>query len=418
MALHARGSRSNNALLVVECDRPIDPERVRRALDRFLDVCPWPGARLHRPFPWGRLHWAAGSRESLARPPVRRQAVATPEALHRALTDELDTPIDPEREAPLRVLLLDGPDPSRARGVLVLTWFHPLMDPRGGQNLLAHLCQLDGHAGASPWGATPPVFVPPEDRRPLRERARIARRGVAYLKTLAPEPPVSPGPPDGAPGRARFRCETFAVPDGNGAGPRSREISWRLAVVGRAMASLWKGRGLPDVPFLLPIAVDLRPKGDPGPTFGNLLAFHFARFRPSDTADLLGLAGDLRRKLAEAIREGQIEASEAGMEFLRYRPVGSMLRSLPWTKGGEIFSFNCADVTDFPPAIDRCFGRRVVNAYHVPAMPVRPGIGVFFNRCAGLSNLVVSWVEGVVSEEEAAGIIESVAEGMGWRTRH
>jgi len=58
-ALWKRAGVSNNTLMVVQCDGLLDPERIRRALDRFLDVCPWPAARLSRPFPWGRLHWAA-----------------------------------------------------------------------------------------------------------------------------------------------------------------------------------------------------------------------------------------------------------------------------------------------------------------------------------------------------------------------
>jgi hypothetical protein len=420
MAIHARGRRrglSNNALLVVECDGPIDAPRVERALDRFLDVCPWPGARLRRPLPWGRLRWAAGSRASLARPPVDRRAVATPEELRRALATELDTPIDPVREAPVRVLLLDGPGPAPAHGALVLTWFHPLMDPRGGQNLLAHLCHLDPRRDAAPWDAALPAFAPPADSRSLRERGRIARRSLAYMRTLAPVPPVSPAPRRAAPGRARFQQHTFVDASGNGDRPASREICWRLAVVGRAMAGLWAERGLPDVPFLLPVAVDLRPKGEAGPTFGNVLAFHFARFHRSDTADLAVLARTLRGQMADALRDGQIEANEVAMEFLRYRPVSTMLRDLPWTKNGETFSFNCADVTDFPASLDRCFGRRVVNAYHVPAMPPRPGIGVFFNRCAGRNNLVVSWLEGVVSEDEVARLVETVAGGMGWGAR-
>jgi hypothetical protein len=420
MAMHACGRRmglSNNALLVVECDGPVDLERVGRALDRFMDACPWPGARLRRPFPWGQLHWAAGPRERLARPPVRHRAVATAEELHRALTTELNEPIDPAREAPLRVLLLDGPEPSPARGFLVLTWFHPLMDPRGGQNLLAHLCHIDRFEGESPWNGAPPAFVPPPDKRPLGERARLGRQSQAYIRTLAPVPPVSPAPARVASRGARFRRVSFVGTNRNGHGPTSREISWRLAVVGRAMAQLWERRGLPDVPFLLPIAVDLRPKGEAGPTFGNLLAFHFARFRPSDTADPSGLARSLRRQMADAVRDGQIEANEVGMEFLRYRPLSRMLRDLPWTKSGEIFSFNCADVMEFPTSLDRCFGRRVLNAYHVPAVPPRPGIGVFFNRCAGQDNLVVSWIEEVVSEEEVTRIVETIAEGMEWTAR-
>ena len=189
MAMHARGSRaglSNNALLVVECDGPIDPVRVRRAFDRFLDVCPWPGARLRRPFPWGRLHWAADTHERLARPAVRHGAVATTEELQHALTTELNAAVDPTCEAPVRVLLLDGPGSWSAPGRLVLTWFHPLMDPRGGQNLLMHLCDLDQSQGGSPWGPVPPAFVPPLDPRSVRERARLARRSLAYMRTLAP----------------------------------------------------------------------------------------------------------------------------------------------------------------------------------------------------------------------------------------
>ncbi len=180
------------------------------------------------------------------------------------------------------------------------------------------------------------------------------------------------------------------------------------------MAALWERRGLPDVPFLVPISVDLRPKGDPGPTFGNLLAFHFARFKPSETADMTGLARALRRQMADAVRDGQIEANAVAMEFLQYRPLSMMLRELPGTSRRETFSFNCADIMDFPAALESLFGRRVVNAYHAPAVLPRPGIGVFFNRCATRNNLVISWIEGAVSEEDVTRIVEVVREGMGW----
>jgi hypothetical protein len=164
----------------------------------------------------------------------------------------------------------------------------------------------------------------------------------------------------------------------------------------------------------VPVSVDLRPKGEPGPTFGNQLAFHFARFRPSETGDVAGLASALRRQMADAVRDGQIEANAAAMEFLKYRPLSMMLGKLPGTAGRETFSFNCADILDVPPGLASLFGRRVVNAYHVPAVLPRPGIGVFFNRCGDRNNLVVSWVDGAVTGEEVARIVEIVREGLGW----
>jgi len=406
--------RNHNTMLVVECDGPIESDRIARAWDRFLDVCPWPAARLRRPFPWGKLHWAAGARAELARPAVRRTRITARGELQRELATELNLAVEPRREAPLRMLIVDDESARSApSSVLVLTWFHPLMDARGGENLLTHLNELDRHETTAPWGDTPPAFVSDPDRRSLVQRGRIAGGNLKYLKTLAPVPPVSPGGPPVPPGRACFRRQSFTVPEAPDQ-RATREICWRVAVVGKAMTELWRRRELADVPCLLPISVDVRPKGELGATFGNHLAFHFARFRPSDTADVPALARALRRQMADALRDGQIEANQVALEFLQYQPLSRMLRVLPWTTDGELFSFNCADLADWPNALGECFGRKVTNAYHVPVVPPRPGIGVFFNRCGGRSNVVVSWIEGVVTEVEAARIIEVVREEMGW----
>jgi hypothetical protein len=414
MALGSMGrgrAASNNALLVVHCDGPLDPERVQRSLDRLLDFCPWPGARLRRQFPWGKLHWAAGCRTASGSPSVRRVTGVTPDALHQAVDAELNAAIDPTREPPLRFLVVDGPSAS---SVLVMTWFHPFMDPRGAQNLLHHLCYLDGHAGDAPWGRAVPAFTPTPDARSFRERGRLARKSLEYMRGVSSAPSASPR--EGRAGPVRFRQDSFVEPDPAGGRERgTREIWWRLAVVGKAMRETWARRGLREAPFLLPIAVDLRPKGESGPTVGNMLAFHFARFRPADTADLPGLAATLRAQMADAVREGQIEANEAALTFLQYRPLSMIRRAVRWFSGGDTFSFNCADVADFPPGLTRCLGTRVVNAYHVPAVPPRPGIGVFFNRCAGRNNIVVAWIEGALCEEDVTSIVEIVRQEMGWR---
>jgi hypothetical protein len=41
-------------------------------------------------------------------------------------------------------------------------------------------------------------------------------------------------------------------------------------------------------------------------------------------------------------------------------------------------------------------------------------MGVFFNRCAGRNNLVVAWIEGLLSEGDVTRIVETVREEMGW----
>ena len=416
-ALWRREGVSNNTLMIVQCDGPLDTARIARALERFLGVCPWPAARLRRPFPWGPLHWAARARGPLAAPLVRHRRLSAPEALHVELEAELNTAIDPRREPPLHLSILDSvSDATGPQSALVVTWFHPLMDPRGGQNLLAHLAHLDETDGRAPWGGAPPEFATDPDPRPLKERGRLGRQSQRYMRALVPVSPVSPGTGMTKPGRVRFKQASFVGDDYRIGGVRTtREVCWRLAQVGRTMADLWRRRGLPDLPFLVPVSVDLRPKGEPGATFGNVLAFHFARFKPSETTDMATLTRTLRDQMTDALRDGQIDASAVAMEFLKYRPLSLMLRDLPGTATRETFSFNFADLGDVPPALDKLFGRRVVNAYHAPSVLPRPGVGVFFNRCGIKNNLVVSWVEGAMNEAEVTRIVEGVREGMRWR---
>src|SRR2546428_12561075 len=127
MARHPRWKGvglSTNPLLVVECDGPIASERITRAFDRFLDVCPWPAARLRR-FPWGKLHWAAGARPTLTGPPLRRATVTPKEQPERELLAELKARIQPPRAAAPPLLLLDAAGgEARPPPLPGVTWFH------------------------------------------------------------------------------------------------------------------------------------------------------------------------------------------------------------------------------------------------------------------------------------------------------
>jgi hypothetical protein len=342
---------------------------------------------------------------------VHHRIVDSPRALHEAVSAEVNAAIDPRREAPVRFVILDR---AAAGSVLVMTWFHPLMDPRGAQNLLHHLAHLDEHPGEAARDSGMPAFTLAPARRPLAERGRLARKNLQYMRQMQRGAAPSARVPRAGP--VRFCRASFVEGPAPGRRDRfTRDFGWRLAVVGKAMREVLARQGVEDAPFMLPIAVDLRPKGEPGPSFGNMLAFHFARFASSDTADVARLASSLRTQMAEALRDGQIEANEAAMGFLQYRPHWMIRRAVRSISSGDAFSFNCADVGDFPAALDRCFGQRVLNAYHVPAVPPRPGVGVFFNRCAGLDNVVVAWIDGVLTEEDVSRSVEIVREEMGWR---
>ncbi len=395
----------NNAILVAETEGVPSAERVRTALERLLDQSPWPASRLRRSWPWGRLHWVAGARAGLEAPPVREIRLGSGESVHAFLEGEMGARIDPWSQAPLRLSIVSSPDGPRA--ALAMTWSRPLLDPRGAEFLLARLARLDDEPG---WRF--PAWSPPPEKLSVAEFARVGRSARDRMKTLAPEPPVSPGRAVTHPGRARFLRQAFREP--GDAGRTAREVSFRLAVTGQVMAELFRRHGLPEVPFLVPVSVDLRRPGEQEPLFGNCLAFHFARFPPQAAADAASLAGALRKEMAHALRDGLIEANRAGMEFLRYRRLGGLLREMVWAREGDAFSFNCADTGPFAPGLERLFGARLVMGYHLPEVLPRPGVGVFFSRFRDQPGVAVGWVEGVLEEAEAQRILDGIREAMGW----
>ena len=130
------------------------------------------------------------------------------------------------------------------------------------------------------------------------------------------------------------------------------------------------------MPFLVPVSVDRRPRGEHGPVLGNYLGFHFARCRPPVDGDTARLARELRDQLAEAVRRDELEAGWAGMSFARYRPLRGMFRELPWTAAGDFCSFHFAD-TDAPAAGSDATSSAPASpaATTSPAFPIGRGPG-------------------------------------------
>ena len=406
------GTPSSNAVLALELAGTVERDRVAKALDRFLAICPWLGGRLVRPRPWGRLCWRVPRGGPIPPPIVTTTLDNRSEHALAAVTDgELAATIDPRREPPLRVTLAtDG-----SRTYLVLTWAHALMDPHGSEHLLRLLATLD-ESGAEPF-ATRPVVVAPPETRPLRERGALATKSVAHLKTLAPVPPRSlaakpheTAPP--GPRHWRFRFSADAAPT-----DRLRHgMPWRLAVVATAMRALFAERGLAtDVPFLIPVSVNRRPRGEHGPVLGNYLAFHFARALPPADTDPMPLARALRDQLADAVRNDELEAAWAGLGFARWRPLRALFRELPWTESGDFCSFHFADTDALLPDRTHLFGAPLVDGYHVAVVPARPGAGIFFGRRGAVESVVVSTTDGALDDADARRIADIVGEAMGWR---
>ena len=387
------GARANNAVLVVDCAAPLDVERVEEAVWALRPIAPFMASRLERPLPWGRLRW--GVRDGVV-VPVEPRRLGSEDRIDTVVEEILNRPVDPRREPPLRWHVIE----QGGAGWLVLAWVHPLMDPRGAELLVGMLDAIDAGGERAAWAAARPL-VPPEDERPAKERGALARSAMDRLRALGREQPPTLARNGATTGRVRHRRRLVRS--------AGRQLPQTLAAVGRAVAGAAAARGDRSAdPFIVPISVDRRKKGEPGPVFGNFVSFHFARFRPAET-DAETVAA-LRRDMAEAVRTNFVEALWAGMNFIRYYPPRHLLRPLG---GREIASFHCADTGEVRPALPTLFGVEVRSAYHAPCVQPHPGLGLFFTRVGELESIVAVWVDGVVTADEVERLLDDVERGIG-----
>jgi hypothetical protein len=55
----------------------------------------------------------------------------------------------------------------------------------------------------------------------------------------------------------------------------------------------------------------------------------------------------------------------------------------------------------------------VQNLFHMPLVPVPPGLGFVINRFGGRFNAVLSYMEGLLDEEDARRIEDEVRQAFG-----
>ncbi|MEM7167664.1 MAG: hypothetical protein AAF581_19585 [Planctomycetota bacterium] len=399
----------NIVQLVVECQGTLPQERIDAAIARFVEYAPWPLARLRRAFPWSAPFWEAPATPQAA-PRVTMHEIGSGDApLQEVLEQRLNTPLDPHAGTPVRFDVIDQGKTSH----FVQTWFHPLMDPRGAETLTLHLNHLDENAQvADPWPDGVPSFVPPPQAGTRLERLRLASKGRRYLDSFRATPPTSPGGHATRSQAQSFRFKRCSFRDSGTASRAQKEMTWRLALVGRILRRVWQRHGIPEVPYLLPVSVDLRKKGEAGPVFSNHLSLHFPQFDPN--AEIDAINNELRKQMFESLRHGQLEATRAAMNFIRPLPLPLLAWRMALSSRGELCSFNFADTGEYSGATETLFGCPIVNSYHLPTVTPKPGIGIFLNSCGQNQNIVVTWLDGIVGADEIDDLIAEIGKGLGW----
>jgi hypothetical protein len=405
---------SHVSQLVLRLGPGFDAERLRAQVARAVEEAPILRAPIRRPRGLGAPVYdlARAARAPLPRVEVhagpdggRGAARPLPEGFFARLNDRFDA----RRGELLRFDVV--PYAGGADGTdLALTWVHMLFDGSGSEAFVRWLDErFRGVRGPGelPVGdglgdVAPPVLG--------AGRGREAQAWRRYMHGIAARPPRSlAGPLRRVPQALRYDLETFSPEETEAIAARAREragfltpMLFYLAAAIRAHAAVFRARGVDPRTFVVPLPVNLRPKGAVGAVFRTHVSMLWFHVPAEEADDFDGLLERLKLQRRDAIKAGLVEAGVAAMDYARFAPARLYARMARRSFGGELCSFFFAWTDQFAPGLSSFLGAPIENGFHAPSVPPSPGSSAVLSVREGRMNLTHVYQTGVVSDAERA----------------
>jgi hypothetical protein len=344
-----------------------------------------------------------------------------PQAFYRRLNDRFDA-----RRGKLLSFDIVPREGAHPGTDVAMTWQHMLFDGTGSEFFVEHLaacaadpsCPREIPITHAEGGASSPAVA--ELPAASGARGRMAQTWNEYMQNMGAKPPASlAGPLRRV--RQDLRYDEFRLEDASAAAAiaRAKQLAgfltpmlFYLAASIRAHQAVADRRGKSPASWVVPLPVNLRPKGSQREVFRTHVSLLWFQVTPDQTRDLAGLIEALKAQRLAAIRGKLVEAGVAAMDFARYAPSRVYSYMARRTFGGELASFFFAYTAEFAAAATGLCGATILDAFHAPSVPASPGSALVFSLRGGGLDVVHVHQRGVVDASELALLRESLTRDL------
>ena len=291
---------------------------------------------------------------------------------------------------------------------LAFTWQHMLLDGFGSERfaeLLAAVYEGKRKPGDVPEPA--PCAALPASQR---ERGNLAMSWQRWTSEMGRKSVRSlAGPERGE--RQRLEVQRLSFDESAGTAIQRRAASlagfltpmiFYLAAAIRAHHAVLRRRGQVPESYVVPLPVNLRPKGVEGEIFRTHVSLLWFQVDSAVVDDFEGLLAALKEQRLRAIRSGMVEAGVAAMDYARNAPsrlYGSMARR---NFAGELCSFFFAYTGEFCAGLDSFCGAPLEDGFGVPSVPASPGSALVLSFRGGRMGCTHVRQRGVFRDGELA----------------
>ena len=428
-AFNAQTQRYNGAShlsqVVLHLGPGFDPERFRKHVERVVDANAILRAPIARPLGVGAPAYDLRRAPGCAYPVVEVCQGSDEPAegdVPEIFFARLNALHDQARGELIRFDVV--PHRGGARTDLAVTWLHMLFDGSGSEKFLRWLdATYRGVSEVEPIHieAFPAVPAPRGQGPPgARERGRMAMSWQRALREMGSMPPRSlAGPLRRVRQELRFATETFSVRETADIVERAKQkagvltpVLFYLACALRAHHAVYRMRGADPGAYVVPLPVNLRPKGQDGSIFGTHVSVLWFQVLRERVDDLDALIEDLKVQRRHAIRDGRVEGGAAALDYARYMPSRAYAHMTRRNLRGELCSFFFAFTDQFLPGLEALFDAPLLNGFHTPSVPASPGTSVVASIRAGRLNVAHIYQQGVFAPEELEALRSTLRDAL------
>jgi hypothetical protein len=309
---------------------------------------------------------------------------------------------------------------------LAMTWLHMLFDGAGSERFVEALdACFRGEIEASELARYGPIEGdargPHEGDRPtLSARGQMATTWQKHMQGFAERPPRSlAGPVRSVPQHLRYDVVTLDREQTAEVAKRATAragfltpMLFYLAAAVRAHHAVFEARGVVPGSYVVPLPVNVRPKGSEGAIFRTHVSLLWFQVFPEQARDLDRLIEELKRQRLAAIKGKLVEAGTVAMDFARWAPMRAYAYMARRGLHGELCSFFFAYTGEFAAGLETFLGTRVTNGFHSPSVPASPGSGAIMSIREGRLNLTHVRQAGVFSGAETELFRERMLEDL------
>jgi len=180
------------------------------------------------------------------------------------------------------------------------------------------------------------------------------------------------------------------------------------------MHKLFTKRNIKSGDYVVPVSIDMRPTNKvQQEVFFNHVSFLFFIVRPGEADHFSVLIKSIKQQLYDQVKSELPRNFQEASLLMRILPLPVLSNIMRLYLKGQIASFSFSNVGESTYKSSSFMGKKILNILHMPRVPVPPGIGIFFHQSQNKLNAVLSFLEGILSDEEANELIHRLQSRLG-----